>query len=394
LDTRKALAALCVATAVLLLAGCDVGGTRAPTPTVMPLSTARASDTPILPTSTAVPTVEPQETVAPTVTPTHTPTPTAIPPTNTPAVTPAAAAGPATPAEHPPPSLEGRFVFQAASGGDIYAVNADGSGLRRLTQGMDPSWSPDGKQVVFARWTEPWGIYAITADGSNERLLFSSSVARSPVFSPDGSQIAFHFTTEGWHPAWKFWIDGFGWYYIERGYKQTEWHLGVLNLADGRLHEPYCDNVSYSPTWTVDREWLVYDGEQGLMISEANGANNLPFADNPRDYFPVMSPDGSQVAIQHWQHDHWEIYIMNADGKGRRPLTGSSPLLERRPHNVSPAWSPDGSQIAFLSDRSGEWEFYVMDADGSNQMRILQEVTEQLDIQYVGGTERVISWTR
>ena len=288
--------------------------------------------------------------------------------------------------------MQGRFVFQVGSGGDIYVVNADGTGLRRLTQGMDPSWSPDGTQVVFARWTEPWGIYAINADGSNERLLFSSSVARSPVFSPDGSQIAFHFTTEGWHPAWRIWIDGFGWYYIERGYKQTEWHLGVLNLADGRLHEPYCDNLSFSPTWTVDGERLVYDGEQGLMISEANGANNVPFTDNVHDHFPVMSPDGSQVAIQHWQHDHWEIFATGADGAGRWPLTSSSALLERRPNNVSPAWSPDGKHIAFLSDRSGEWEFHVMDADGGNQRQILKDVTGQLDICYTGGNERVLSW--
>ena len=285
-------------------------------------------------------------------------------------------------------------MFQVGSGGDIYVVSSDGSGLSRLTQGMDPSWSPDGTQVIFARWTEPWGIYAINADGSNERLLFSSSVARSPVWSPDGSQIAFFFTTEGWHPAWKIWIDGFGWYYIERGYRQTEWHLGVVNAADGRLHEPYCDNLSFSPTWTVDGAWLVYDGEQGLMISEAQGANNVPFTDNPHDHFPVMSPDGSRIAFQHWQHDHWEIFATGADGAGRWPLTSSSSLLERRPSNVSPAWSPDGKQIAFLSDRSGKWEFYVMDADGGNQRKILEDVTGQLNIEYRGGNERFISWTR
>ncbi len=91
----------------------------------------------------------------------------------------------------PTPGPQGRFVFQMGSGGDIYVANADGSGLRRATEGMDPSCSPHDAQVVFARWTEPWGIYAINAEGSNERLLFSSNVARSPVFFPDGSQITF-----------------------------------------------------------------------------------------------------------------------------------------------------------------------------------------------------------
>jgi TolB protein len=107
-----------------------------------------------------------------------------------------------------------------------------------------------------------------------------------------------------------------------------------------------------------------------------------------------MSPDGSRIAFMHFQHDHWEIYVMNADGSGRVPLTSSSPLLERRPNNVSPAWSPDCGQIVFLSDRGGQWEFYVMDADGSDQRQILGNVTDRLDIQYNGANERVISWAR
>jgi TolB protein len=376
---------LAVAVLALLLTGC--GGLAGPQPTEQ----AAPSSTPTVATSAPVPT--PQATDTPTAAPVP-PTPTATPEPPTPTATATVAPRPLPPTPTPTPSLEGRFVFQVGSGGDIYVVNADGTGLKRLTQGMDPSWSPDGTEIVFARWTEPWGIYAINADGSNERLLYSSSVARSPVFSPDGSEIAFFFTTEGWHPAWKIWIDGFGWYYIERGYKQTEWHLGVVNVADGSLHEPYCDNLSFSPTWTVDGRWLVYDGEQGLMVSEAAGADNLPLTDSRHDYFPVMSPDGSRIAFQHWQHDHWEIYATGADGVGRWPLTSSSPLLERRPNNVSPTWSTDGKQIAFLSDRSGKWEFYVMDADGSKQRKILKNVTEQLSIYYQGGNERVISWSR
>jgi hypothetical protein len=388
-DKSRVVVTLCLAVVLLLSVGCGAGGQASPTPTTISLAPTRAPETPVPSTPTPEPTVEPTET--PSATATESPEPTATP-TQPPAPVATATSRPQPVQPAPSTGLEGRFVFQQGSGGDIYVVNADGTGLRRLTQGMDPSWSPDGSQVVFARWTEPWGIYAINADGSNERLLFSSSVARSPVFSPDGSQIAFMFTTEGKHPAWRIWIDGFGWYYIERGYLQTEWHLGVFNVADGRLHEPYCDNLSYSPTWTIDGQQLVYDGEQGLMISEANGADNVPFTDSRHDYFPVMSPQGGQIAFQHWQSDHWEIYGLGSNGVGRWALTGSSALLERRPNNVSPAWSPHGKQLAFLSDRSGKWEFYVMDADGSNQRQILENVTRELDIYYTGGNERVLSW--
>lgn len=55
---------------------------------------------------------------------------------------------PATPTRTP--GLGGRLVFQVASGGDTYTMNADGTNLTRLTHGMDPSWSRDGSQMAFA----------------------------------------------------------------------------------------------------------------------------------------------------------------------------------------------------------------------------------------------------
>lgn len=394
MDTRKALTILGLATAALLLAGCNVGGTGAPTPTVVPASVARASDTPVLPTPTASPTFEPTETEAPTATTTDTPTPTAVPPTSTPVVTPTPAPEPPMPSPNPAESLEGRFVFQVASGGDIYIVDADGSNLTHLTHGMDPAWSPDGSKIAFAEWATPWGIYIMNADGGDEILVFSSNVARSPVWSPDGSQIAFYFETEGWTAPWKACLEGYGCFTLVPRMLQQEWHLGVVDVADGYLHQPYCDRFAFSPTWSGDGEWLVYDGDHGLSLTTVEGPNNRSFSDNVHDQFPVTSPDGSRIAFHHWQHDHWEIYVMNTDGSGRQPLTRSSPLLERRPHNVAPAWSPDGEQIVFVSDRGGKWEFYVMDADGSDQRTILGEVTEQLGLQYNGVQERVISWTR
>jgi TolB protein len=352
---------------------------------------ATATRTPVPPTATAtaVPTKTPTPTAIP---PTGTPTATPSPPTNTPTAT--APSTPMPPTPTPTPALQGRFVFQVASGGDIYTVNADGTRLARLTQGMDPSWSADGSQVAFSRWTTPWGIYTINSDGSNEVLAFSSNVSRSPVWSPSGSQIAFYFETEGWTAPFRVCMDPYGCITLIPPMLQTEWHIGVVDVADGYLHQPYCDRFAFSPTWSSDGQWILYDGDHGLSITTVEGPNNKAFTDNVHDQFPVWSPDGTKIAFMHWQHDHWEIYIMNADGSGRRPLTGSSALLERRPHNVSPAWSPDSQQIVFLSDRSGDWEFYVMNADGTDQRKILENVTAELKILYRGVNERVISWGR
>ncbi len=341
------------------------------------------------PTSTPEPTATAAE-------PTQTPTPTATMEVVAAASVPAAARAAE---EASTTGLEGHFVFQVASGGDIYTVNADGSDLTRLTTGMDPDWSPDGSQVTLSRWSEPWGIYTINADGSGEKLLFSSNVARAPVWSPDGTQIAFYFQTEGMTAPNQMCMGGDC--RTMPGHVQTEWHVGVVDVADGYLHQPYVDRFSFSPTWSPDGEWLVYDGgdsgalpteNHGLCLTTVEGPNNAVLTNNTNDHYPVWSPDGTRIAFMHWQHDHWEIYVMNADGSDRHPLTSSSNYVRPRPNNVAPAWSPDGEQIVFLSDRGGAWGFFVMDADGSHQTKILENVTASLQIQYTGMYERVISW--
>ena len=401
---------LLLALAMVLLSGCgqgavpEAGEVSPPAPTQETFEEEAATTNTPAPMATSTVAAEP---TAATAEPTHTPTPEAAEPTETPtpAPTPEVVVAQGSPApisateETSTTDLEGRFVFQVATGGGIYTVNADGTNLTHIADGMDPSWSTDGSRIAFSSWSEPWGIYTINADGSDERLLISSNVARAPVWSPDATQIAFYFETEGL-TASTVMCRGDECTRMP-GRLQTEWHVGVVDVADGYLRQPYVDRFSFSPTWSADGEWLVYDGgdsgaipseNHGLCLTTVEGPNNTVLTNNTNDHFPVWSPDGSSIVYMYWQHDHWEIYIMNADGGGLHPLTSSSNYVKPRPNNVSPAWSPDGEQIVFLSDRGGKWEFYVMDADGSNQRKVLENVTASLDIQYTGVYERVISW--
>ncbi|MGD9894349.1 MAG: protein kinase, partial [Dehalococcoidia bacterium] len=92
-----------------------------------------------------------------------------------------------------------RIAYQSDAGGGvthIFTVDAKGGTPRQLTDGPTrdnrPMWSPDGKQIAFARFeNNQWNIYVMNADGSDIRKLTDGSFNINPSWSPDGKQIIF-----------------------------------------------------------------------------------------------------------------------------------------------------------------------------------------------------------
>jgi TolB protein len=300
------------------------------------------------------------------------------------------------PAVPPTPEFTGKLVFQVCNGCDIYVIKADGTGLRRLTDGMEPAWSPDGKKVAFGRWRDPRGLYVIDEDGSNETLVFGWVAAKGPAWSPDGSRIAFTRWYGGrdedtevcfWRFCWILSADHW-------------WKLGVVRLEDGYFHDLLCYAHSLSPTWSPDGSVIAYDSDFGIHLTNEEGTigdvtddrSLFAISTDVRDISPVWSPDGTKIAFGFSQHDHWEIYVMDADGSNRVRLTQEELFADPPPNNVSPAWSPDGRHIAFFTDRNGKWELYVMNADGSNQHPMFETALEGLAFEYGFVAERMVSW--
>jgi TolB protein len=91
------------------------------------------------------------------------------------------------------------FTSERTGNHEIFAMNADGSNPVNLTNNAafdsDPSWSPDGKQIVFGsnRARGFWRIYAIDADGSNLHDVLGRNLDgwNAPSWSPDGKQILY-----------------------------------------------------------------------------------------------------------------------------------------------------------------------------------------------------------
>ena len=88
----------------------------------------------------------------------------------------------------------------------IFLIRRNGRGLRKLARGTSPSWSPDGRHVVYAKGD---GIYRIRADGAGRTRIAGGLAGRGevlqPRWSPDGRKVLYVTRAGG---LWVMDVDG------------------------------------------------------------------------------------------------------------------------------------------------------------------------------------------
>lgn len=89
------------------------------------------------------------------------------------------------------------FMSRRDGNWEIYLINADGSGLQRLTNNPAedglPAWSPDGRALAFvSNRGGNWGVWAMLPNGKDQRLLFAMEG------SPDGFVGTNRDASRGW----------------------------------------------------------------------------------------------------------------------------------------------------------------------------------------------------
>jgi Tol biopolymer transport system component len=251
----------------------------------------------------------------------------------------------------------------SGNGTGIVLVAPDGSGLHWFStgRGRDPSWSPDGKTLLFTRGQRLW-----IADqrGRHETKISTTSSSgvdefESPEWSADGAQIVF----EGFGPS------AFGIYSARLiGARLTQMRLVHRDSAG-----------DWEPAWSpvapeIAFVWSSYrDKPFKLVLARADGsfvhvltASGLGIA------WPSWSPDGSTIAFTRcvYQEGAW-LSLIDRDGSNLRNIV----RLPKHSCNVATAWSPDGTQIAFVSDVSlGHTSLDVVAVDGTSQRTILQNI--------------------
>ena len=170
----------------------------------------------------------------------------------------------------------------------IWAVNADGTGLRQLdSSGDSPTWSPDSSQILYE--LDGKGVWAVNADGTGLRQLDSSGFG--PAWSPDGSQILFALS---WNGIW------------------------VVN-ADGTDRRNLIGAGAWTAwSWSPDGNRIALSTRsEGIWVIDADGTDKQQLTDSGSSL--AWSPDGKYIAYNEWGHELW---IVNADGSGQRKIGG------------------------------------------------------------------------
>jgi TolB protein len=253
-----------------------------------------------------------------------------------------------------PPDL----ILVSTRDGDyaIFGAAADGKNAHRLTKEkgdpstpeglffqIDPAWSPDGAQIVFAsRRDGPAHIYVMKADGTGTRRLTDTfREDQHPSWSPDGRQIVFG----------------------------REGILAVIPASGGEARRlGNGPGNAADPAWSPDGKMIAYDyrnpgtpiREIYIMRADGTGVRRLTNLGNVAAE-PAWSPDGRRIAFESNALGHFEIYTVGLDGKGLRRVTVSDSS-----DTIEPAWSPDGRELAF----SREGALWVTDPAGSQARQL------------------------
>jgi TolB protein len=248
-----------------------------------------------------------------------------------------------------------RIAYVSTSGSrfkEIHLSHLDGTERFQVTNNrtinLFPSWSPDGKSIVYVSYKDRSpGLYQFEVFSGKE-VKWSPANGRyiGGQMSPDGEYVAATLEQAG----------------------DTSLHL--LDRNGKMIRRLTSDpGLEVSPSWSPDSKQIVYvsdrSGSPQLYILDiASGKSRRLTYNGSYNTAPAWSPKGDRIVYTGRVGRRFAIFSISIEGADARQLTSDSYDSE------DPAWAPDGRFIAFSSNRAGRSHIYVMQAGGENQRRL------------------------
>ncbi len=257
------------------------------------------------------------------------------------------------------------FVANWDGDDEIYIVQADGSGFRKLTDNdiveYGAKWSPDGQWIAFVNDDiDNPRLYIMRPDGTDRTKLAPDIEITSirPIWSPTSDKVAF----------------------------RSSGSLYVVDIIDGTATGLTNGSsfISGRPSFSPDGEWLVFEVS---LLTEATPQHRLYSVRVDGTDLIEIGFDLGDTSSPQW-HPFEDKILFHAripyEGNSIYTINSRGEQVEKLESEISgnwPLWSPDGQMIAYIETN---WSFdennarlvhdsiHVMRADGSDDTIVLE----------------------
>ena len=277
-----------------------------------------------------------------------------------------------------------KLIFQSTRDGypcdQIYEMNLDGTGLRKLSTGKGRTtcsyFLPDGKRFIYSSTHEAnpdcppkpdysrgyvWAIYpsydifSAKADGSDlKNITHSPGYDAEATIAPNGKRIVFTSMRDGDLDIYTMDVDG---KHVKRLTNETGYDGGPFWSYDSqwivyRAHHPKSEK-EIADYRALLKENLIRPTTLEIWVMKADGTGKQQVTHNGKANFaPYFFPDGKRIIYASNLDDpkgrNFDLYVVNVDGTKTERITNYGEF------DGFPMFTPDGKRLVFASNRNGK----------------------------------------
>jgi dipeptidyl aminopeptidase/acylaminoacyl peptidase len=249
--------------------------------------------------------------------------------------------GGTTPAEMTLSPDGNSLIYVGGKDGKLWVMPSKGGVIKRLVEGegaqINPSFSPDGKQVAFVWGDNEKQAIAVTdsnGEGWARKISKGNAFPFAPRWLPDSSGLIYQ-------------------EYDSRGAFFRESRLVLADLASGSLRvlrEGFGKSIAFGffgdYNISPDGKWLAYVSDESgwanlYLLDLKTGQSKLVSGGGAEHSYPVWSPDSTKLVYSVNRNANLNLMLSTLEGQ-------TYPVEEGDFICGCPSWSPDGTRLSYV----------------------------------------------